>query len=406
MPAYPIPENESSRLQALYEYEILDTPKENLYDAISQMAAEVCGCVIGYVSFIDKDRQWMKSTYAMPDDFCEVPREVAFCNVSICKTSITQIPDLTQHEILGSNQYVTGEPHFRFYCGAPLINPQGYALGTLCVLDFNVKELDLGKQEQLRKLAHQVMCLLELHKSISHIQTAKDSYQKEKHEYDQLLYSMMPASIARELEEQGTVAPKFHDSTSVMFSDFVNFSSLTKNQSPAELIAGLNRHFAHFDHLAEDLNAVRIKTIGDAYLSACGIPEHQPDHGVLKCLLALQCIEYCQQQNNWDIRVGIHSSASYSGIVGSHKFAYDVWGDCRDISEQLQSLAPDNGILISSQTLELIQPYFEVAAMPELCLSQTPNLKIYRLLQLKPEISPQKISYLAKQGELKAGGLV
>lgn len=355
---FPMPENESARLTSLYQYEILDTEKERVFDDITQLLSELTDCPIAYISFIDKERQWMKSTFALPDDFCEVPREVAFCNITICQTSINEIEDLTQHDILGQHDFVKGEPHFRYYCGAPLISSEGYALGTLCVLDFKVKRFELEQLEIIRKLAQQVVGQLERHKALKSIESMRESLHHQQQQIDQLLTNILPLDIATELKQTSAVATKLHDQCTLLYLDFVDFTQLTRTLQPADLISSLNEYFSQFDLLTSELKIEKIKTIGDAYLCASAIPKWQSQHALACCLLAKKIVKLLIANQHWPVRVSIHTGAVYAGVVGEKKFCYDLWGDTRETVEKMQQHTSSNQITISRFTQNLIDQYF------------------------------------------------
>lgn len=111
--------DEGARLQALRSTNILDTPPDPAFDDLSVLAAEICGCPAAYISFIDDTRQWIKSLMNLPFSMCEMPRDLAVCNTTICQGDVMMIPDLAQDERFSKAPIVTGDPHLRFYCGAP-----------------------------------------------------------------------------------------------------------------------------------------------------------------------------------------------------------------------------------------------------------------------------------------------
>jgi hypothetical protein len=156
----PPPTNEAERLAALKEYHILDTGTEQSYDDITTLAAHICEVPVAMISLVDEDRQWFKSKVGLEQQ--QTSRDVAFCAHAILQNEPFVVRDATKDRRFADNALVTGEPHVRFYAGIPLINPEGLALGTLCVVDHQPRRLSAKQQEALQALSRQVMALLEL----------------------------------------------------------------------------------------------------------------------------------------------------------------------------------------------------------------------------------------------------
>jgi len=151
----PVPTNEKDRLKALKSYNLLDTINEKEFDRLTQLASVICGVPISVITLIDEDRQWFKSKIGLDND--ETPRDISFCQYTIMDEAIFEIEDATKDERFKDNPLVTGEPNIRFYAGYPLVDNNGYALGSLCVIDRKSKKLDKDQQFALNILAQEVV---------------------------------------------------------------------------------------------------------------------------------------------------------------------------------------------------------------------------------------------------------
>jgi signal transduction histidine kinase len=158
------PYNEAERLKALKSYGILDSLSEKEYDQLTVIASQICGCTMSLISLIDENRQWFKSKVGL--NVNETERKMAFCAHAINDPTHTLVvPDARLDERFHDNPLVTGDPHLSFYAGVPLVNQEGLALGTLCVLDTEPKTLNDSQLNALSALADQVIVLLELRRS-------------------------------------------------------------------------------------------------------------------------------------------------------------------------------------------------------------------------------------------------
>lgn len=156
----PIPPNETKRLKVLWQYEVLDTVPEEVFDDLTELAAKICEAPIALISLVDEKRQWFKSKVGI--SISETSRDVSFCAHAITQPGLFIVPDATQDPRFANHPFVVAGPRIRFYAGAPLVTPDGHALGTLCVLDTTPRELRADQKQALRILAHHVVSQLEL----------------------------------------------------------------------------------------------------------------------------------------------------------------------------------------------------------------------------------------------------
>jgi GAF domain-containing protein len=156
----PIADHEKKRLKVLWQYEVLDTVPEVLFDELTELAARICEAPIALISLVDEKRQWFKSKIGTT--VSETSRDISFCAHAIQQTDLFIVPDATKDERFSKNPMVTSDPKIRFYAGAPLITADGYALGTLCVIDKVPRELRPDQRHALSILARHVVSQLEL----------------------------------------------------------------------------------------------------------------------------------------------------------------------------------------------------------------------------------------------------
>ncbi len=183
---------EAERLAALADYQLLDTPGEELFDSFARLAAQICGTPISLISLIDSDRQWFKSNIGL-EDVTETSREVAFCDHAIRSEHLFEITDARKDERFAQNPLVTGDSHLRFYAGVPLITSEGAALGTLCVLDRRPRELTIDQRTALRTIADAILEQFESRRALVRL---FDSSQIELFHVDQATQRVIFASEA------------------------------------------------------------------------------------------------------------------------------------------------------------------------------------------------------------------
>lgn len=156
----PIIQNEKKRLNVLWQYDVLDTVPEELFDDLTELAARICEAPIALISLVDEKRQWFKAKVGTT--VTETSRDISFCSHAIKQADLFIVPDATKDPRFATNPLVTSDPKIRFYAGAPLITPDGYALGTLCIIDKQPRELRPDQKRALLILSRHVVSQLEL----------------------------------------------------------------------------------------------------------------------------------------------------------------------------------------------------------------------------------------------------
>lgn len=214
-----LPGNEEERLLSLRSYDILDSLPEAEYDAITNLASEICNTNISLISFIDDKRQWFKSVYGV--EAKETPRDFAFCSHSILNPNeILIVPDSRLDVRFADNPLVVNEPHVIFYAGVPLVNHEGYPLGSLCVIDTSSKELTANQQNALKALAKQVVTLVELRKTNKALKTMQILLQERNNELENI-----NANVLRELKEVAPVLSSLLNSFNNNYAGSLNIDA-------------------------------------------------------------------------------------------------------------------------------------------------------------------------------------
>jgi len=224
----------------------------------------------------------------------------------------------------------------------------------------NVKLLSkksLEQEQEKLKLITEQNAILE-----QKVEERTTDLKAEKKKSDDLLLNILPSEIAEELKNKGETAARHFDMVSVLFTDFVNFTGISSSLSPTELVKEIDICFKAFDGIIEKNGLEKIKTIGDAYLAVCGMPETDNDHAtkVIKAAMDIKNFVAERKKNGgkFEIRLGIHSGPLVAGIVGVKKFAYDIWGDTVNLASRMESNSESGKINISEATYQLIKDQF------------------------------------------------
>lgn len=241
----------------------------------------------------------------------------------------------------------------------------------------NIKQLELERQTLLRNssligftfvlVMAVVMLYLYIVKKKAHTQLSElySLISQEKAKSDQLLLNILPARVANDLKELGKTEPESFEDVTVFFSDIVGFTKTSAQLDPKILINELNKLFTAFDNIVERNHCERIKTIGDAYLCVCGMPEENPQHAENIVRSAIEIVHYMQSRNltsevQWQIRIGIHTGRVVGGVVGVKKYIYDVFGDTINTASRMESNSEPMRINLSEVTYQRVKDKFSI----------------------------------------------
>lgn len=216
----------------------------------------------------------------------------------------------------------------------------------------------------------------------------RDRFQKES---DDLLHNILPDEIATRLKASTTMIADSYDSASVLFADVVDFTPMSAGMSPDELVGLLNNLFSTFDRFVEELGLEKIKTVGDEYMVASGIPTERSDHAPAIAELALRMRDELVGKridgHEIRMRIGINSGPVVAGIIGTHKFAYDLWGDVVNTASRMESEGIEGSIQVSETTYDLIKDEYKCEERGKLQVKGKGVMQTYLLLSRKAQTS-------------------
>ncbi|MFT5972696.1 MAG: class 3 adenylate cyclase/tetratricopeptide (TPR) repeat protein [Cryomorphaceae bacterium] len=223
----------------------------------------------------------------------------------------------------------------------------------------------------------------------------------EKERSEGLLLNILPQETADELKEKGSATPKFYPLVSVLFTDFKGFTQIAEKLTPQELVEELNTCFISFDEIIEKHNLEKIKTIGDAYMCAGGIPasnENNPFDAVNAALEIRDFMEELRLERTakgldfWELRIGIHTGAVIAGVVGKNKFAYDIWGDAVNTASRMESSGIPGEVNISGATHEIVKDKFNCRYRGKVAAKNKGEVDMYLVESIKTEKVKSSVS--------------
>lgn len=200
--------------------------------------------------------------------------------------------------------------------------------------------------------------------SLFSTETAESALEKEHHQSESLLLNILPKPIAQRLKQNEVAIADGFDDVTILFADVVGFTPLSERLEPHAVVSFLNGLFREFDLMAQRLGLEKVKTIGDAYMVAGGIPERRSDHAQAVAEMALAMREFARTvktptKNVLLLRIGIHTGPAVAGVIGLHKFAYDIWGDTVNTAARMESHGVPGEIQVTERTRRLLDGRFE-----------------------------------------------
>jgi class 3 adenylate cyclase/CHASE3 domain sensor protein len=247
----------------------------------------------------------------------------------------------------------------------------------------------------------------EIYQQKEEIEAQRDNLEKtfhelenEKQKSDELLLNILPIQIAEELKAQGKPKPRHYQLVTVMFTDFEGFTKISSQLSSDELVTALNKYFEAFDRIMEKHQIEKIKTIGDAYMAAGGIPEVNFSNPIQAVLAGLEIQKFMQKHSKthftnstqeWNLRVGINTGELIAGVIGKKKFAYDIWGDAVNVASRMESNSVAGKVNISENTYQLVKDFFECEFRGQIEVKGKGAMNMYFVHGIKPELSKKSM---------------
>ncbi len=262
-------------------------------------------------------------------------------------------------------------------------------------------EVDLGNQRARNGLIVSIatgiglillgLLALAMHRRNQYMQKTKKIIEEEQARSEELLLNILPKQTAEELKEKGEVTAKKFESVSVLFTDFVGFTKYAEMLDPEILVQSMDFYYAHFDTIIDRYSLEKIKTVGDSYMCAGGLPFEDEAHAVKIVNAARDIVAFVEKAKDdkdeknvrFDIRIGINSGPVVAGVVGTRKFAYDIWGDTVNVASRMESHSETGKINISENTYALVKDQFECEARGDIAIKNHGKMKMYFVEQHK-----------------------
>ncbi len=252
---------------------------------------------------------------------------------------------------------------------------------------------------QKRKLAYLVERRTKtITKQKEQMEAQKLALEVEKEKADKLLANILPVETAEELKNKGKARTRYYRMVTVMFTDIKGFTRIAETMKPSDLVKRLDNLFREFDRITEKHQIEKIKTIGDSYMAAGGVPLRDKENPINSVLAALEIQSFMKQykekhQENtaeediWQLRIGIHTGDVIAGVIGTKRIAYDVWGNTVNVANRMEMSGEPNKVNISGSTYELVKPYFDCTYRGKIPAKNKGEIDMYFVDRIKPHLS-------------------
>ncbi len=268
------------------------------------------------------------------------------------------------------------------------------------------KELFEHNMKMLQITENLELANSQLEQQKSEINEQKQLIEAEQEKSERLLLNILPFEVARQLKSKGRAGTRFYKHVSVLFTDFKGFSKISKELEPKELVEYLDTYFIRFDEIIGTHYLEKIKTIGDAYMCAGGLPLRNNSNPVDAVLAGLEIQHYMAEVNQentnrgeplWELRIGVHTGPVVAGVVGKKKFAYDIWGDTVNIAARMQERGEIQKVNISGDTYECIKDWFDCEYRGKIEAKNVGKIDMYYVNRLKAEYSEDSLGLIPNE---------
>lgn len=320
-----------------------------------------------------------------------------------CKTPVNYIDRITEEEreVEWVQVFVT-----------PQLNDEG-EITQIVAIETDISELKKN-EEKLHKQNQQMIEITEnletayerLEKQKSEIEQQKFLIEEEQEKSEKLLLNILPFEVARQLKSKGRAGTRNYRHVSVLFTDFKGFSRLIRGLDPKDLVSILDMYFARFDEIIGSHYLEKIKTIGDSYMCAGGLPLRNKSNPVDAVLAGLEIQDFMNELNDkkvidklpvWELRLGIHTGSVVAGVVGKKKFAYDIWGDTVNVAARMEDNGQVGMVNISGSTYDFVKDYFECTYRGKIEAKNIGKVDMYFVHRIKPELSADEKGFIPNE---------
>lgn len=381
---------------------------EAIMNIVQEFLKEVCNLHYYSLYSVDAERMQIHFVSAIPPDWIspEVISRVkntpirldhptgAFAR-AFRRRKLTNYTRLSPQHAEETEQFIISAWRLKNFVVCPLIvDDELYAF--LSFTSYETRGLSRQQLNWLSILSEQIAGVVRANKLMIALKKEQARAEAALKESDRLLANVLPDAVAEELKREGEVAPQFYESISVLFTDFVGFTEASQKMAPQELVRELDGCFSQFDAVIRRNNLEKLKTIGDAYMCAGGLPKANATHAIDACLAALELRAFMTQMaevktalghDSWRIRIGIHSGPATAGVIGTNKFAYDIWGDTVNTASRMESAGGADRINVSQATYDLVKDLFEFEYRGRVAAKGKGELDMYFLNRIRPELS-------------------